>query len=477
MNRRLVLAALVLGLLTVAVYARTWGFEMLYWDDDVNVLHNPLVQQPNLTGLKRMFTGIFSTDYYPLTYLSLALDHFLWGGRFAGYHVTQTLLHGLNAFLVVLLGYRLTQSAPVALLAGAWFAWHPVQVETVAWVAERKNVLGLGFSLLAWLVYLRARETQRPMPYRLAAAGLFTAAVLSHALVVIVPGLFFAYELTLGRASWREAWRRTWLFFVPAAFAALMRVLGHAESEQLGAQLRHIGEGALTMASVLGQYLTSLVWPVALSNFYVVRGVRQPGDPALWPVALWLALWVVLYWRLPGLRRWTLFAGVWFLVALLPVSQLVPHPTVRADRYLYLAAIAVFVLAALLLERHRAAFAAVTVVSLAGCLWLTWQRLPAWRDARALWTDCLTKNPRAAIGHLGLAGCELRAQNYAAAETHLRRTLELAPDLPEAHELLGAVLLLEGRKDEARVHLRRALELKPGLPDARHNLRLLEASP
>ncbi len=450
---------------------------MLYWDDDVNVLQNPLVQQPNLTGLKRILTGIFSTDYYPLTYLSLALDHFLWSGRFAGYHVTQTLLHGLNAFLVVLLGYRLTQSAPAALLAGAWFAWHPVQIETVAWVAERKNVLGLGFSLLAWLVYLRARQTRRPMPYRLAAVALFTAAVLSHALVVILPGLLFAYELTLGGVSWREAWRRTWLFFVPAGFAALMRVLGHAESEQLAGQLHDFGEGALTMAGVLGQYLTSLVWPVGLSNFYVVRGVRRLGDPALWPVALWLALWAALYWRWPAWRRWTLFAGAWFLIALLPVSQLVPHPTVRADRYLYVAAIAVFMLGALWLERRRAVFAAAAVVSLAGCLWLTWQRLPVWRDARALWTDCLSKNPRAAIGHLGLAGCELRAQNYAAAETQLRRTLELAPDLPEAHELLGAVLLLEGRKDEARAHLRRALELKPSLPDARHNLRLLEASP
>jgi hypothetical protein len=450
---------------------------MLYWDDDVNVLQNPLVHQPNLAGLKRIFTGIFSTDYYPLTYLSLALDHFLWGGRFAGYHVTQTLLHSLNAFLVVLLGYRLTQSGPAALLAGAWFAWHPVQVETVAWVAERKNVLGLAFSLLAWLVYLRARDAERPMPRRLAAVGLFTAAVLSHALVVSLPALLLAGERTLGGASWREALRRTWLFFVPAAFAALMRVLGHAESEQLGGQLHTVSAGALTMLSVLGQYLTSLVWPVGLNNYYVVHGVRRLNDPALLPTAAWLALWAVLYGRLPARRGWTLFAGAWFLIALAPVSQLVPHPTLRADRYLYVAAIGVFAWAGLLLERHRYAFGTVAAVSLAGCLWLTWQRMPVWRDARSLWMDCLSKNPRAAMGHLGLAGCELRARHYAAAETHLRRALELAPDLPEAHELLGAVLLLEGRNDQARAHLQRALELKPSLTDARHNLRRLEASP
>src|SRR5437899_400362 len=187
--RRLLAWALALSVATFSVYAQTWKFQMLYWDDDVNVLENPLVHQPNLAGLKQIFTKPFSTDYYPLTYISLALDQFIWG-RFAGYHVTQALLHSLNGFLVVLLGYRLTQSAPAALLAGAWFAWHPVQVESVAWIAERKNVLGMCLFLLAWLAYLKARtprEGRRPTTaggWRLASVGLFTLAVLSHALVI-----------------------------------------------------------------------------------------------------------------------------------------------------------------------------------------------------------------------------------------------------------------------------------------------------
>ena len=93
-------------------------------------------------GLKQIFTAPFSTDYYPLTYISLAIDHVVWRGQFFGYHVTQTLLHGANVFLVVLLVWRWTETLGVALLAGAWFGWHPVQVETVAWIAERKSVLG-----------------------------------------------------------------------------------------------------------------------------------------------------------------------------------------------------------------------------------------------------------------------------------------------------------------------------------------------
>src|SRR5579862_5079769 len=107
--RSVILFAILLGLLTVALFSPTWKDRMLFWDDDVNVLQNPLVVMPPGEGLREIFTKPFSTDFYPLTYISLAVDHWIWGGRFFGYHVTQTLLHGLNAALVVLLAWRWTK--------------------------------------------------------------------------------------------------------------------------------------------------------------------------------------------------------------------------------------------------------------------------------------------------------------------------------------------------------------------------------
>jgi len=230
------MAALLVGLLTVALFAPTWNHQMLFWDDDENVLQNPLVVKPLTAGLTQIFTAPFSTDYYPLTYISLALDHAVWRGHFFGYHVTQTLLHGANAFLVVLLVWRWTEVFGVALLAGAWFGWHPVQVETVAWIAERKNVLGTFLFLLAWLAYLNAGESQRGGRWRLAALGLFMLAALTHALVIVMPGLLIAYEMSVRGTRFTEALRRTWLFFVPAAFAALLgtAVVGLAGAQQVG---------------------------------------------------------------------------------------------------------------------------------------------------------------------------------------------------------------------------------------------------
>src|SRR5208283_1048099 len=216
--RRVIIAAVVLGLLTIALFAPTWKDQMLGWDDDENVLHNPLVVMPAAAGLKQIFTAPFSTDYYPLTYISLAIDHAVWRGHFFGYHVTQTLLHGANVFLVVLLVWRWTEMLGVALLAGAWFGWHPVQVETVAWIAERKSVLGAFLFLLAWLAYLKAGDSETGKRWRLVALGLFLLAVLTHALVIVMPALLIDYELCLRRTRFTEALRRTWLFFVPTVF-------------------------------------------------------------------------------------------------------------------------------------------------------------------------------------------------------------------------------------------------------------------
>lgn len=472
--RRVIMAAMLLGLLTVALFAPTWNHQMLYWDDDENVLQNPLVTMPLTAGLKRVFTAPFSTDYYPLTYISLALDHVVWRGHFFGYHVTQTLLHGANAFLVVLLMWQWTETLGVALLAAAWFAWHPVQVETVAWIAERKNVLGMLLFLLAWLAYLTADGPRRGERWRLAALGLFTLAVLTHALVIVMPGLLIAYEICVRRKRFAEALRRTWLFFVPAAFAGLMRVLGHAQSGQLVREFRNSTEAILTMTKVVGEYLNTLFWPTHLNNHYVVTAVDSVTASGVVVTALWIVAWAVLLWRGRTFRRWSIFALVWFLICLAPVLQLVPHPTLQADRYLYVSSLGVFVLVARLLHTNRAVFVTIGPLTAVCLIGLTLARIPDWHDPKTLWSDCVRKNPRDALGYYSLAGCSIAEDDWPAAELQLRKCVELKPDFAEGQARLGGVCLKEGKTADAREHLERALALKPQLAEAQHNLAILE---
>lgn len=475
--RRVIVAAAVLGLLTVALFAPTWQDQMLGWDDDENVLHNPLVVMSPAAGLKQIFTAPFSTDYYPLTYISLAIDHAVWRGQFFGYHVTQTLLHGANVFLAVLLVWRWTETLGVALLAGAWFGWHPVQVETVAWIAERKCVLGTFFFLLAWLAYLKAVDSKRGTRWRLAALGLFLLAALTHALVIVMPGLLIAYELCLRRTRFTEALRRTWLFFVPTAFAAILRALGHAQSGQLVRPFRSVSEGILTMIKVVGLYLKTLFWPTQLSNHYTVTTANSLANTGVLMALLLFIVWAaLLLWERP-LRRWSAFALAWFLICLAPVLQLVPHPTLRADRYLYVAALGVFVLVALLLHKNRAALATVGSLSAICLVGLTLARIPDWKDPKTLWTDCVKKNPRSAIGYYSLAGCAIGEKDWHTADAQLRMCINLKPEFAEAQARLGAVCLLEGKTADAREHLKRALALNPRLAEAQHNLAILQQRP
>ncbi len=475
--RHVLLAALVLGLFTIALFARTWNHQMLYWDDDEVVLQNPLVVMPLGAGLKEIFTRPFSTDYYPLTYISLAVDHWVWGGRFFGYHVTQTLLHGLNVFLVVLLAWRWTKTTAVALLVGAWFAWHPIQVETVAWVAERKNVLGACFFLLSWLAYLRSDDCQGKSSeayWRLTAVALFLFAVLAHALVIIRPALLLLYEICLRRKKFPEALRRTWLFFVPAIFAALMRMLGHRQSNLLANPFRSFTEWFLTMTKVVGEYLNTLFWPTRLSNHYTVTATDNPANPAVLITLGWLAVWVLLVWRVKSLRNWSVFALGWFLVCLLPVLEIVPHPTLRADRYAYFAALGIFQLAAQLLPRNRVILAVAGPLSGVCLIGLTMMRIPVWHDPKSLWTDCIRKNPRSALGYYSLGGASILEHDWPAAAGHVERAVELKPDFAEAHARLGEIYWMENKPAEAREELRRALALNPQLTEASDNLKILE---
>jgi tetratricopeptide (TPR) repeat protein len=228
------------------------------------------------------------------------------------------------------------------------------------------------------------------------------------------------------------------------------------------------------MTKVVGDYLNTLFWPTQLSNHYTVTAVDSLTNTGVAIAVLWLVAWAVLLWRGKSLRRWAIFALAWFLICLAPVLQLVPHPTLRADRYLYVSALGVFVLIAMLLHKNRAVFATVGPLSAVCLLGLTLARIPDWHDPKTLWTDCVKKNPRSAIGYYSLAGCAIGEKDWPTAEEQLRKCIDLKPDFAEAQARLGAVCLVEGKNADAREHLERALALNPHLAEAQHNLAVLD---
>jgi hypothetical protein len=206
---------ILLFLGSFALYAKTTTFGFLStWDDGWNVIHNSQIQDLSTAHLASIFGSTYHGAYHPLSLLSYALEHTIWGLAPGGYHATNAFLHALNTCLVLLLVARLTGRSGLSLLAATLFAVHPVNVENVAWVSERKTLLATAFGLASLLVYLQHLDSGRHRQYA-AALGLYLLALLSKATLIVLPLVLLLHALLLDKVGCR--WRRTLPFFAATA--------------------------------------------------------------------------------------------------------------------------------------------------------------------------------------------------------------------------------------------------------------------
>jgi Flp pilus assembly protein TadD len=503
-----VAAALLLAVIAIAVHAPSLGNGFVY-DDDYIVKSPRVLDGAGLDDVGWAFTASPDGNWVPLTWLSHLLAVAAFGLAPAGHHLVQVLLHGANAALLFLLLLRVTGAPGRSLAAALLFAVHPVHVESVAWVAERKDVLSTLFGLLAlhaWVGYAR-----RPAPGAyLAALGWFAAGLMSKPMLVTLPVLLLLMDWwPLRRASLPRARLAAEKapFLLLAAGAGLAAVWTQRRSGVL-ATLSGYPPGvrvANALVSVFG-YLRDLVAPLRLAAFY-----PHPGDAVSRPgaIAALLVLLAVTAALLAARRRapHLLFGWLWFLVALLPVSGLVQvGEQARADRYAYFTFVGLYVALAWGLagagERLRPlgrALPVATGVAAALLALVTVRQVGFWKDNVTLFerAAAVTEGNWIAAYNLGIAlagqkrnpealrrldeAVRLRPDNpryrydygrvlaiegrYPQAEEQYRASLALVPDDPDVHRDLGALLRAGGRGAEAAAELQQALALAPG--DAR----------
>jgi tetratricopeptide (TPR) repeat protein len=475
------LAAVLLVLATVAAYlpALRGGW---VWDDDAYVTENPLLAEPG--GLRKIWFSLESrSQYFPLTYTSFRAERALWGLDPLGYHLTNVLLHAANALLVWLLLARL--SVPGALFAAALFALHPVQVESVAWVTERKNVLSGLFFFATILAWLRVQEPGERRPRRWYAVSLacFALALSAKTTVAVLPAVL---ALLLWFREGRVAARRL-LPLVP--FAALGLGMGlvtvwweRFRQGTAGAEFAYPGAERLLIAGrALPFYLGKLLWPASLAFSYP-RWSIDAGDPRqyLWPAAV-LGAAAGLWLGRARIGRGPFAAGLFFLVCLLPLIGPFALYTFRyslvADHYQYLACLGPLALFAAALQRvpgsrpaARAVRLGLPAAVLALCAALTWRQAGIYRDGVTLWRDTLAKNPSSWFARNNLAHALHQQGDLEGALAAVGEALRLKADDPVIHTNRGAILESAGRFDEAIESYREALRLLPGYPPAQTNL-------
>ncbi len=498
------LAALLLAGATLAAFAPVLSAEFVIYDDERYVLRNPHVQEGFTAGaLRWALSAGYASNWHPLTWMSHMLDWRLYGPSPAGHHLTSLLLHMASAVALFLLLDRMTGAPGRSAFAAALFALHPLHVESVAWVAERKDVLStLIWILTAW-AYVGWTRRIGIARYLLVAALLALGLTAKPMLVTLPLTLLILDFWPLGRwgtgagRAARLLAEKVPLLALSAASAAVT-VAVQAASPAVGSMQEfplgvRVGNALVSCAGYLGK----AVWPAGLAVFYPHPGSSLP----LWkPVgaALLLAAVTALVVALRRSRPYLLAGWLWYLVTLLPVIGLVQvGEQAMADRYTYVPLIGPFVavawgipdavravLAATRRDpsksapRERAlrwALPAAAVAVLLALAFLTRAQAATWKNSVTLFEHALRVTRGNHLAHLDLGAALSREGRSDEALAHYKEAVRIKPDNAMAQYDLGAALAARDRDAEATEHYVRALALDPGYAAAHNNLGILLA--
>jgi tetratricopeptide (TPR) repeat protein len=477
-RRRVFIFALVLAAVTIFAHRPAWNGGFL-WDDDVYITHNELLTAPD--GLGRIWFSLDSpSQYFPLVYTTFRIEHALWGLDPTGYHWVNLVLHIGNALLVWLVLARL--KVPGAWLAGAIFALHPVQMESVAWITERKNVL-MGFffllTLLAWIAFVDGR-TKRPWLFYVLALILYLLALSAKTTACTLPvGLFLILWLQKKRISWERIFQVI-PFLVLGIASGLLAIwwerYHQGTSRAIFTFLSPI-ERVLVASRAIWFYLSKLTWPSNLTFIYP----RWDIAPTHLLNYAWLLAGVIVCGAIYFLRRYmgrsVEVAAGFFVATLSPVLGFIMLYTFRytfvADHYQYLACIGPIALASAGLVNLADAFknsrniifsAALCVVALLATL--TWRQAAMYGNIETLWRTTVSRNPSCWMAHNNLGIVLFEKGQLDDAIAHYRTTLQMQPNFWDADYNLGTALLGKGQVDEAIFYCDKAVRMQPNDPDA-----------
>ncbi|MFQ5513488.1 MAG: tetratricopeptide repeat protein [Myxococcota bacterium] len=456
---RAVLPSLLIVLLTGLTYAGSLdgGFVS---DDLRGVRDNPLLRSLDLENLGRIATSFDAANYMPLTVLSLALDHWIFGGAPWGYHATALALHVLCALVLHRLLLQLELGAGAALAVALLWAVHPVQVESVAWISERKNVLSTLLMLLAFRSYLGWSRHGGAWRF-LGLLALYVLSLLSKMTTMVLPALCLSYELCFrGRLGRREL-----LASLPLFAGGVLVGAYNLVGSRVHAVAYHGGSflvSALSSAVVVFRYLGNVLVPTRLSIYYDVPLRASLLDPttALAVLGLTAGAVAALYglWRRVREGFWLL----WFSITLLPMLNLIPFPALMQDRYLYVPLVGPLVGLTLLAHAARRRgvpaplLGAVAAAAVGASALLSVQRVEVFDSPLAHWRDWATQ-----IVYLP-SDPPRRIPEFEARVRALREALHERPRSAVLHANLGALYFQRGLSAEAVRELRIAARLAPG---------------
>ena len=496
--------ALIISVLTAIAYSGVPQHVFLNWDDYDYILKNSYVKSLSIENLSWMFTNYSMGNWHPLTWLSLALNYEIWGNNPLPFKITSIVIHILNSFLVYLLSCKILilvrdnfhkgdnnwlspvsdrSLAAAGVFAAVLFGVHPLHVESVSWISERKDLLYSFFYMLSIYYYIRFRETNDNSKYIILSVLMFLFSLMSKPMAVTLPIVLLLLDAyPLKRVSWDKSPKeilltllsRKYSFLMLAFLASLIALLTQRSTIQ-GVDALDMGSRIINACMSIVLYIYHFFWPVNLSTFYSFHPMStDPNLFSLLPVAVVLS---VTIWFLYLAIRHHIFSPLvcwlYIFVTLLPIIGIIKvGAQASADRYTYLPLLSLYIATAALLAiiHHRIRFSKPLValgvivscgIALAATA-LTHRQNEFWKDDESVWSRAIELSPGTAIvPYIYLGTIYLQQNKLQAAIDEINKAISIQPSNLMGLERLGKIYELMGKEKLAANTYREIIRTHP----------------
>ena len=487
------IAAAFLVVLTIAAFWPVFGHDFIAYDDEQYITSNFRIQ----SGITKAsviwaFTSSYASNWHPLTWISHMLDYRLFGPKPLGHHAENLLLHTLNVLLLYFVLKRMTKSVWKSAFVAALFAVHPLHVESVAWAAERKDVLSTFFWMLTMWAYVVYAERPR-LKWYLLTVLFFGLGLLSKPTLVTLPLVLLLLDYwPLGRTAksknarsgWGLVWEKMPLFAMSAASSAATCIA----QQKGGAMIRSLDQLTIGIraANALVAYVTyvgKVFWPRNLTIFYPHPGNTIPEWQVVGAFVV-LACITILALGLGRRHPYLTVGWLWYLITLVPMLGLIQvGKAAMADRYTYVSLIGLFImlvwgvpqLLPRLVTVSPRLLVAPSLCVIAALVVCTWIQLRYWRNGMTVFSHALAVTTRNDMAHIQVGNHLFRHGKTAQAIRHFSEAIAINPYSDRAHNNLGSAYAKQGKVKEAIAEYDAALDLKPRNAITHYNLASLLA--
>ncbi len=485
-NRRNILSVIFIAVITAASFIPSLFNGFTNWDDDKLVIENSYIREISPKSITKIFTSFHLGHYNPIVILSFAVEYFIFGLNPFIFHLNNLLLHILNSILVYYLIFLIGKNTTSAFICGILFGIHPLHVESVAWITERKDVLYSFFYLISLVLYVLYLKNKQKNLYLLSSI-IFIFSLLTKGLAITLPAILLLIDFFINDKITKKDILNKIPFFILSALFIILALIGTyvsgaTKTEHAFAFYDNFFIGNYGILF----YIIKSVFPFNLSALYPIPQKINGMLPTIFLISP-LAVIIIFSFAAYSVKytKKGIFGLGLYLLTIFPVLQFIPSGSaVAADRYIYLPLIGLlYIYTELLLFIYKKYMMNVKILKVISLFLLfsifavfsimSYNRCRVWQNSRTLWNDVISKYPQASIAYNNRGSYFFEIGEYKQAEEDFLRAIKLKPDYDRAYYNLGLLYAVKKDYDKAIENYNAAIKINPEYTDAINNLGII----